>query len=300
MADPDGPAPADAAPVFIKRATRRPQNLRKRERENDGEDQVDGSAQVIRRVDDIITEATSGEVSSVSKIEKLDILYSSTGTAQPSDLEQQTAVGSAEYDASEEADRARIAAKLAATNSKQAGESTEYRGLSAYRSFLPVHDTARANASSTKFRVAGPVRASAHIRMTSRFDYAPDLCKDYNETGFCGFGDSCKFVHDRGDYKSGWELEEEWEAERARAQAKLLGDNEKDRGADALPEKPQGPPDACPACGGVFKKPIVVTACGHYFCEGCALRHARESNLCFVCRSPVNGQFKVYKPLPPK
>jgi len=23
--------------------------------------------------------------------------------------------------------------------------------------------------------------------------------------------DSCKFVHDRGDYKSGWQLDKEWE-----------------------------------------------------------------------------------------
>ena len=43
--------------------------------------------------------------------------------------------------------------------------------------------------------------------MTVRFDYQPDICKDYKETGFCGYGDSCKFVHDRGDYKSGWELD---------------------------------------------------------------------------------------------
>ena len=40
-----------------------------------------------------------------------------------------------------------------------------------------------------------------------RFDYQPDICKDYKETGYCGYGDACKFVHDRGDYKSGWELD---------------------------------------------------------------------------------------------
>lgn len=45
------------------------------------------------------------------------------------------------------------------------------------------------------------------MRMTVRFDYQPDICKDYKETGFCGYGDACKFVHDRGDYKSGWELD---------------------------------------------------------------------------------------------
>lgn len=53
----------------------------------------------------------------------------------------------------------------------------------------------------------GPLRASTNVRMTVRFDYQPDICKDYKETGFCGYGDACKFVHDRGDYKSGWELD---------------------------------------------------------------------------------------------
>ncbi len=53
----------------------------------------------------------------------------------------------------------------------------------------------------------GPLRASANVRMTVRFDYQPDICKDYKETGFCGYGDACKFVHDRSDYKSGWELD---------------------------------------------------------------------------------------------
>ena len=33
-------------------------------------------------------------------------------------------------------------------------------------------------------------------------------CKDYRETGIC---DSCKFMHDRGDYKFGWQLEQEWD-----------------------------------------------------------------------------------------
>lgn len=55
----------------------------------------------------------------------------------------------------------------------------------------------------------GPQRAPAHLRTTVRWDYAPDICKDFKETGFCGFGDSCKFMHDRSDYKFGWQLERE-------------------------------------------------------------------------------------------
>lgn len=57
----------------------------------------------------------------------------------------------------------------------------------------------------------GPVRASQNIRVTTRWDYHPEICKDYKETGFCGFGDSCIFIHDRSDYKSGWEIDLEYE-----------------------------------------------------------------------------------------
>jgi hypothetical protein len=53
----------------------------------------------------------------------------------------------------------------------------------------------------------GPLRASAHIRVSTQIDYQPDICKDYKLTGYCGYGDSCKFMHDRGDYKSGWQIE---------------------------------------------------------------------------------------------
>lgn len=34
----------------------------------------------------------------------------------------------------------------------------------------------------------GPKQASANIRVTCRFDYQPDICKDWKETGYCGYG----------------------------------------------------------------------------------------------------------------
>jgi RING finger protein 113A len=42
-----------------------------------------------------------------------------------------------------------------------------------------------------------------------QWDYAPDICKDYKETGFCGYGDSCIYMHDRSDYKHGWQIDAE-------------------------------------------------------------------------------------------
>jgi hypothetical protein len=68
-------------------------------------------------------------------------------------------------------------------------------------------------------RSIGPVKAPTHIRSTIRIDYQPDICKDYRDTGFCGYGDSCKFMHDRGDYKAGWQIEREWDEQQKRKQA---------------------------------------------------------------------------------
>lgn len=54
-------------------------------------------------------------------------------------------------------------------------------------------DTARGNASSGWNRV-GPIRAPNFIRQSVRWDFAPDICKDYKETGFCTFGGFFFFV----------------------------------------------------------------------------------------------------------
>lgn len=51
----------------------------------------------------------------------------------------------------------------------------------------------------------GHIRAPTFLRTTTtRIDYNPELCKDYYVAGRCSYGDSCIFIHDRGDYKSGW------------------------------------------------------------------------------------------------
>lgn len=57
----------------------------------------------------------------------------------------------------------------------------------------------------------GPQKASTNIRTITVTDYTPDVCKDYKQTGFCGFGDNCKFLHAREDYAAGWKLDREWE-----------------------------------------------------------------------------------------
>jgi RING finger protein 113A len=48
-------------------------------------------------------------------------------------------------------------------------------------------DMGKKDEKRNKF-LAGPIRAPTNIRTTCRFDYQPDICKDYKDTGFCGFG----------------------------------------------------------------------------------------------------------------
>ena len=148
-------------------------------------------------------------------------------------------------------------------------------------------------------RRARPMRASANVRMTFIMDYKPDICKDYKETGYCGYGDSLpEFLHDRGDYKHGWQLDREWEEkEKARkeALAKLeqmeagLGEDGEAQGEEADDEDdamPLGVSDRRENWWEGAKDPV-VTRCKHPLLralrpapqrEGEALLHVPEAD----------------------
>ncbi|RKP07146.1 hypothetical protein THASP1DRAFT_31044 [Thamnocephalis sphaerospora] len=188
------------------------------------------------------------------------------------------------WDAEEDAEAKALIEK--ALQDADADGDEVYRGQSGYRSFQPVRDPAASANSGAKFR-AGPMRAPANIRVTCRFDYQPDICKDYKETGYCGYGDSCKFMHDRGDYKSGWQLDREWDEQQGRLQA---GDaNEFVVHSDSDSEEL---PFACLICRQEFEKPV-VTKCGHYFCQKCALKRYAKTPKCHACGAPTGGVFKT-------
>ena len=141
-----------------------------------------------------------------------------------------------------------------------------------------------AGAAAPKTSSFGPIRAPTNVRGICRIDYQPDICKDYKETGYCGFGDSCIYLHDRGDYKAGWQLEKDWEekqkAKKAAMSERLAagmdpGDVDEDnpfliRDND-LDADEEGLPFACHICRGAFVRPI-QTSCEHYFCEPCAVQ----------------------------
>lgn len=141
----------------------------------------------------------------------------------------------------------------------------------------------------------GPMRAPSNVRVTCRFDYAHGICKDYKETGYCGFGDNCVFVHDRSDYKTGWELEEEWRKQEIYKQklikeGKTIEDEDGHQESESHSHESNSIPLECPICENEFFSPV-STKCLHYFCEKCALKHYSKSSLCYVCKKPSQGIF---------
>ena len=166
-----------------------------------------------------------------------------------------------------------------------------YKGAASYQSFIQKNPNA-------PNRQVGPVKAPTNIRTITVTDFAPDVCKDYRQTGFCGFGDSCKFLHAREDYKQGWELDKDWEigtkGKKPTTGAKKVSNNDDDsEDDDAVLE---GIPFACIICKEPYTYPI-ITKCGHYFCEKCALQRYKKNPSCAACGAGTGGVFNNAKGL---
>lgn len=58
-----------------------------------------------------------------------------------------------------------------------------YKGLANQTSFIQKNPDAPQ-------RTVGPIKAPTNIRTITVTDFAPDVCKDYKQTGYCGFGDN--------------------------------------------------------------------------------------------------------------
>lgn len=160
-------------------------------------------------------------------------------------------------------------------------ESSKNTLLSSGDDKVTVQTTKTSPTRKSKGRF-GPIGSSSNIRITTRFDYQPDVCKDYKETGYCGYGDSCKFLHDRSDYKPGWVIEKEWEVSEKRKRATEKEAVVDERKLDTV----------CPICSEEFKRPV-KTICGHDFCEDCALVQYAKDSKCAVCAEPTKGIFNV-------
>lgn len=178
-----------------------------------------------------------------------------------------------------------------------------YRGQGAYRDYMEKDESARMRAKATG--TMGPQRGNQYIRGTCRFDYwgtsgDGGVCADWKKTGYCGYGDSCKYLHDRSDYKSGWQIDLEFEAEQRQnekeAREKLAAI---ERGDPTPEEAAEIEANSCSKCQELLQNcqsPAVITLCGHQFCEACAFAHHKTSTKCFVCFQPTRGIFNGFTP----
>jgi RING finger protein 113A len=177
-----------------------------------------------------------------------------------------------------------------AASSSAGGGSSASTSVSSERNILSKGEKRKASSLDPHDEKGSEYLRRKHnfIKSSIRVDYQPDICKDYKETGFCGFGDSCKFLHDRSDYKHGWQLEQEW----AKGQYKDE-DDDKYLIKDSDEEKDQSTDEnQCIICKEPYKDPV-VTKCKHYFCGTCADKECIDK--CYVCEKPTSGIFKVAK-----
>ncbi|KAL1915021.1 uncharacterized protein VTP21DRAFT_7726 [Calcarisporiella thermophila] len=280
--------PSSTVPFFKKRNVSK--NIRKRPRSPSpaSDDDSPGSNVVVpdqKSVKNPLIQSTKSEKKTEGA---LTVSYQSSGTALMNDTNDATRYVEIDTEFDRDA-RALLEKKIKLEEETQKDDL--YRGQAAYKSYIVRREPS--SAASGKMR-AGPIRAPQNIRVTSRFDYQPDICKDYKETGFCGYGDSCKFLHDRGDYKSGWQLDQEWEALQARLKRDTGNPMADEESSDESSDEEL--PFACLICRKEFTRPI-VTKCGHYFCEACALKNYKISPKCFACGAATGGVFSTAKNL---
>jgi RING finger protein 113A len=107
-------------------------------------------------------------------------------------------------------------------------------------------------------------------------------------------------------FSAGWQLDREWEI-KTKGKKNLSGtvvasanrDASSTNADDISAEEEallEGIPFVCIICKQAYREPI-VTKCGHYFCEGCALKRYRKDPTCAACGAGTNGVFNSSKRL---
>lgn len=256
------------------KSKKRPQNIRKK-----FEEDVDLFPEDINEKDSVLNNQL---VQNISKKQKsLENMEFSTKSSKKSDLEL-----------SFKSERIHNVSDMGATRVDEVEGSLEDRQREKeVRQNIPA------------VRRAGPMKAASNYRMTTTIDFKPGICKDYYETGFCGFGDNCIYAHIREEYKSSYDIDQEYDKSQVitnkkkkkneldDGEIKENNNNNGNSGRDSLPF-------ACYLCRKPFIDPV-STKCKHYFCEKCAISNFQggKNPKCPICNSLIDGVFKSAKEL---
>jgi len=257
-----------ASVPFFKRSRQRPSTIRKKDIDEDDNEQT--TSQVVvpaKKQTSSLLSAGTKRTTSDRLQDSLDVNWSSgTGSHANAALEI--------LEGDEAAELIRKRQKPSTDEDPtDLPDDGKYHGMANYKKHLKKSE------DTPKSLRIGPQRSNnSTIRTVTIVDYQPDVCKDYKETGYCGFGDTCKFLHDRGTYLSGWQLDKL--AENPQQTVEDSSDSDSD---DEIPF-------ACFICRNEYTEPV-VTRCGHYFCSACAIKRFAKTPKCAACGIPTGGIF---------
>ncbi|KAL0231567.1 hypothetical protein GEMRC1_010971 [Eukaryota sp. GEM-RC1] len=115
--------------------------------------------------------------------------------------------------------------------------------LQALRDEAGVHTTCDISLGQSR-----PQRTS-----TIEVDIQPDVCKDWLETGFCGYGDACKFAHIRVVSSSPYLSKLHSDLQQKRKQLDVLLNKPRETKVDEPKDEPEGSvsegDQCCSLCG---------------------------------------------------
>lgn len=159
---------------------------------------------------------------------------------------------------------------ISSSNIEASPEATNNKELES----LTVSDTGPTDGTKSN----GLKLMPQNIRTTTITDFQPDVCKDFLKTGYCGYGDTCKFLHIRDELRQKVPIRKEWETVQTKKKA-----------VEPLPFK-------CVLCKNDYTSPI-KTVCGHLFCRKCFMdRYKKGKTKCFICLRETSGTVQPVNP----